>query len=103
MGKLQNRRGETLVETLIAVLVLALAVALLAGMTSAAVRLDRKTDQATAELYEAFSAAEQQTTPIPGSVTVKIGESERSANVNFYGDADQVVSYRAESGGGSTP
>ncbi len=98
MGKLRDRRGETLTETLCAVLVLALAVALLAAMLSASSRLDRKTDQAAADLYQSFSGAENPapgTNPTEGTVSVQIGDgTEENVPVQFYGNSDQVVSYR---------
>ncbi len=108
MRKLRDRRGETLTETLCAVLVLALAVALLAAMTSTSFRLDQKTDQATGKLYQAFSKAEQslsEASSIDGTVIVHIGkdnDKKVEVKVNYYGDSEQVVSYRAESEG-STP
>lgn len=104
MGKLHNRRGETLVETLCAVLVLALAVALLAAMLSASFRLDRKTDEATGALYQAFSKAEKPESgdaSTAGTVSVQIGAETSDVNVTFYGNQEQIVSYRTESGGGA--
>lgn len=98
MGKLRDRRGETLVETLCAVLVLALGVALLAAMISVSSRLDRKTDQAAADLYQSFSGAENpalSTDPTEGTVSVQVGEgTEKTVPARFYGNSDQVVSYR---------
>lgn len=107
MRKLRDRRGETLTETLCAVLVLALAIALLAAMTSTSFRLDQKTDQATRELYQAFSEAEKPTadTSGTGTISVHIGDAGGEGvpvEVKFYGDSEQVVSYRAKSEG-STP
>lgn len=108
MKKLQNRRGETLVETLCAVLVVGLAVALLAAMVSASSRLDRKAGQEAGALYGAVSDAEAtEGTSADGNVTVIIGEAEGQPGVEvpvtFYGDQDQAVSYRPKTGGGSTP
>ena len=107
MRKFRDRRGETLAETLCAVLVLALGVALLAAMISAASRLDRKTDQAVGELYQSFSKAENPDsstypTEVDGTVSVQIGDENENVNVTFYGNKEQVVSYRTESEG-STP
>lgn len=98
MGKIRDRRGETLVETLCAVLVLALGVALLAAMISAASRLDRKTDQAVADLYQSVSGAENPAltaSPTEGTVSVQVGEgTAETVPARFYGNSQQVVSYR---------
>lgn len=98
MGKFRDRRGETLVETLCAVLVLALGVALLATMISASSRLDQKTDQAAADLYQSFSGAEKMTPgadSTEGTVSVQVGDgTAKTIPARFYGDSDQVVSYR---------
>lgn len=97
MGKLRDRRGETLTETLCAVLVLALGVALLAAMLAASSRLDRKTDQAAGALYQSFAEAEKPTTdtaPVEGTIAVQIGEDAKNVPVEFYGNSDQVASYR---------
>ncbi len=97
MGKLRDRRGETLTETLCAVLVLALAVALLGTMIDASSRLDRKTDQAAGELYQSFSEAEKPGAPTEtGTVSVQVGDDTVTVPVDFYGNSDQVVSYREE-------
>ncbi len=105
MGKLRDRRGETLTETLCAVLVLALAVALMAAMISASFRLDRKTDQTTSELYQSFSGAEKPAADTPkatGTISVQVGETTETVPVEFYGDPDQVVSYQVKPEG-NTP
>lgn len=96
MGKLRDRRGETLTETLCAVLVLALAVALMASMIAASSRLDRKTDQTAGELYQSANQAEQLGTPTEsGSVSVQVGEEPAVAvPVEFYGNPEQVLSYQ---------
>lgn len=97
-----NRRGETLGETLCAVLVLALGVALLGTMIATSSRLDRKTDLATAKLYAAFSKAEAQSETLQnGSVTVTVGSQEKTVDVEFYGDRQQLLSYRLKQEGGS--
>lgn len=111
MRKLRDRRGETLTETLCAVLALALAIALLAAMISAASRLERRTEQMADELYHAFSMAEKQANDVPtgaspakGTVSVKVGDGDEEVNVEvqFYGNREQVVSYRADAGGGAS-
>lgn len=97
-----NRRGETLGETLCAVLVLALGVALLGTMIATSSRLDRKTDLATAKLYGAFSKAEAQNQdPQAGRVKVTVGSQEKFVGVRYYGDGQQLLSYRMEQEGGS--
>lgn len=100
MHKLCDRRGETLTETLCAVLVLALAVALLAAMISASSRLDRKTEQTAAELYKSCESAENPTTAADaGTVNVQIGSgTDKSVEVEFYGNPEQAVSYRKKEG-----
>ncbi len=96
MGKLRDRRGETLTETLCAVLVLALAVALMASMLAASSRLDRKTDQTAGALYQAVSDAEKpEASTGTGNVSVQVGtELTVTVEVDFYGNSDQVVSYQ---------
>lgn len=105
MRRLRDRRGETLTETLCAVLVLALAVALLGAMLSASFRLDRKVDQIAGELYQAFSGAEKPATGASGaqgSVSVRIGsDAPKDVPVEFYGNSDQVASYRVKPEGGT--
>jgi len=97
MGKLRNRRGETLTETLCAVLVAALAVALLAGMVSATSRLDRKTAQAAGQLYQSVNQAENAGPATgTGEIAVQVAGREVELEVQFYGNKDQVVSYRRE-------
>lgn len=104
MRKLLNRRGETLSETLCAILVVGLAVALLAGLISAASRLDRKAAQADAALYQAVSQAEGAAdSGTPGQITVTIGTGTKTVTVTFYGDKEQAVSYRTASPTEDTP
>lgn len=104
MRKLRNQRGETLSETLCAILVVGLAVALLAGLISAASRLDRKAAQANAALYQAVSQAEGAAdSGTPGQITVTVNGVETSMNVTFYGNKDQAVSYRTPSPTEGTP
>lgn len=104
MRKLRNRRGETLSETLCAILVVGLAVALLAGLISAASRLDRKAAQADAALYQAVSQAEGAAgSGTPGQITVAIGTGTKTVDVTFYGNKDQAVSYRTLSPTEGTP
>ena len=104
MRKLRNRRGETLSETLCAILVVGLAVALLAGLISAASRLDRKAAQANAALYQAVSQAEGAAdSGTSGQITVTVNGVEKPINVTFYGNKDQAVSYRVTSPTEGTP
>ena len=104
MRKLRNRRGETLSETLCAILVVGLAVALLAGLISAASRLDRKAAQADAALYQAVSQAEGAAgSGASGQITVTIGTGTKTVDVTFYGNKDQAVSYRTPSPTEGTP
>ncbi len=97
-----NKRGETLAETLCAVLVLALAVALLGAMIYTSYRLEQKKDQATAKLNDAFTKDEAHEEKLgSGEIGVTVGSEKKTVKVIYYGNGQQVVSYRMEPKGGT--
>lgn len=105
MNRLRSKAGETLVEVLCAVLVAGMGVAALAGLLSAAARLDREAAQASSKLYSCVNGAENPEaavadgypTEAAGMVPVAVEDGEAvNLPVRFYGWEDQVVSYRRE-------
>lgn len=103
--KLQNSRGETLVEVLAAVVVCSLSITLLLGAVSASTNIDLRAQSADTDYYTALSRAERQSTgdipdslPADLSVTVKnettgqTAEIPNKTDLNFYGTG-RLLSY----------
>lgn len=97
--KLNDTRGETLVEMLASILIAALAVALLFTCCMASVEMGRESRAADEKYYEALSAAESQVAPL-GDVTARVevkGEGEPSPIVTpeiyLYG-GEEMYSYQ---------
>lgn len=100
--KLQNSRGETLVEVLASVLVCTLSIMLLLGAVTASANIDLQAQSADAEFYDALSRAERQG-PDDGfsaggalKVTNKDGAFKDITGLSFYG-REQLLSYAADS------
>lgn len=95
--KLNNARGETVVEVLASVLIAALSVALLFGAVMASGSMDlgaQKTDEA---FYAGLSNAQEQTGAPAASKKVTISDEDPGTldvdmTVNFYGGGG-VLSY----------
>lgn len=102
-SKLRSRKGETLTETLVAVLLVGLASVVLASMIGAASRMSGLALERDKNLYEEITAAEtQKDSGQNGDVTIKIGGSNKSMTVTYYGEEGQLNSYAYKKGGGST-
>lgn len=70
--KLNDARGETLVEVLASILIGSLSVALLFSMVMASGNMDRSAEETDKVFNESLRAAEKQTdTPVSGQVTVR--------------------------------
>lgn len=99
MKKLNQDRGETLVEVLAAVLVASLSIALLFGGIMASSSIGRSARTSDKTFYADLSAAERQgSSDKKGemAVTVANGIAEAKLDVNVYGEA--VRSYAKEGG-----
>lgn len=91
--RLQDNRGETLVEVLASILIGALSVSLLFGAILVSSRMDRSAEQTDETFHASLRAAEDQTVPLtdPTMVTVKnealsdLTKQEKDVSVNFYG------------------
>lgn len=115
MKKLNNHRGETLVEVLAAILVASLSVALLFSCVMASSNLDVKAKSVDEDYYQALSAADGQKNPssfekititrklAPGELlgadalgvdeTLNNGQVIKTLNVDIYG-GEGLYSYR---------
>lgn len=106
-AKLQNQRGETLVELLAAILVCALSVGLLMGGIAVSNRLLSQARAADADFSAALTAAESRQTPITAgiagspSVAITSGTTEITIPVGVYGDETLYSYSRAAGDGGS--
>lgn len=61
MKKLQNKRGETLVEVMASILIAALSVTLMFGCIMASSHIDREAEDLDERHYAALTAAEERT------------------------------------------
>lgn len=103
--KLNNTRGETLVEMLASILIAALSVAVLFTCCMASVEMGRETREADEKYYENLSAAEEQKTSLSGEVNVIVANEDaptatQLVEINLYG-GEEMYSYKkgADSGG----
>ena len=97
--KLNNRRGETLIETLAAILVASMSTALLFFAVTASVRINEKAAHNDAGYYESISAAEKQET-VSGDIldkkaTIQGNGQTFETEIVFYG-GNGMYSYRRE-------
>lgn len=103
--KLRGSRGETLVEVMASIVIGTLSVALLFGAIMASARIDESARKLDGTYYEALSAAEAQTSPMPedpGTVKLKYaadGVERMPLPVTLYGGSG-AVSYALSAGGG---
>ena len=97
MRKLQENRGETLVETFAAIVVATLSVALLFGGIVASGEIEKNAKRVDEDHYKAFNAAEGQEETPAGKATVSIKNggisTEPPIEVNLYGGSG-VYSYK---------
>lgn len=93
--KLNDNRGETLVEMLASILIAALSVAVLFTCCTAAVEMGKETRAADEAYYEYLSAAEGRTEPAEESTTVKVegNGSEVEVDIGLYGGGE-MYSYQ---------
>lgn len=99
MKKLNQDRGETLVEVLAAVLVASLSIALLFGGIMASSSIDRSARTSDETFYADLSAAERQgSSDKTETMTVAVtnGNAKAELNVDVYGKS--VRSYAKEGG-----
>ena len=100
MKKLQENRGEMLVEVLASILIASLSVALLFSCVTASSKMDGSAQNVDESHYAALSAAEGQTgTPVSGTDTVTIKNTgtggEQSVEIEIYGGAETYSYKRA--------
>lgn len=103
-SKLASRRGETLLETLAGVLIVGLSSAVLAGMITAAARMNSAAAAADSALYEAVTKAESGDLVGGGTteVTVTVDGKPHTFSSALCGDEDvPLYSYRYEKEGGA--
>ena len=100
--KLQNSRGETLVETLAAILIASLSVALLFSCIMASTRMDENARAADKRYYEALSRAEEQTDKVTltdaggteiTTVQVVGNSNTQTIPIHFFG-GESMYSYK---------
>lgn len=93
--KLSACRGETIAEVLVAILVAGLSVALLAGMITAATRLNATARKADAALYSELAAAEGRTKILEetGSAQLTLDGDTYHIPVTVYGVQDGLTAY----------
>lgn len=70
LHKLRSQRGESLMEVLCAILILALSCAMIAGVTRAAIQLNRQANTATEAYYTQLTDAEAHSTASSGTLRV---------------------------------
>lgn len=93
----RSNAGETLVETLAAVLIVGIASTLFLTFVMTSSNMNQAAKGKDDAVYEQLSAAETMgENPKPG--TVQFGSD--SVNVEVYGGADGLISYKVSSGGG---
>ena len=111
--RLQDNRGETLVEVLASILIGALSVSLLFGTILVSSRMDRGAEQTDETFHASLRAAEDQTVrltdhdivPSDAKVTVinealsDLTKQEKEVSVNFYGGKG-ALSYALPAAGG---
>lgn len=103
--KLRGSRGETLVEVMASIVIGTLSVTLLFGAIMASARIDQSAQEMDGAYYQALSAAEAQTEPMPedpGTVKLKCaadGVEMMLLPVTLYGGSG-AVSYALSAGGG---
>ena len=101
MKKLQDNRGELLVEVLASILIASLSVALLFGCVTVSAKLDGSAQSVDDAHYAALSAVEEQAgTGTPhGTVSIKNDDpgitETGSIGIYIYGDVG-VYSYREQ-------
>lgn len=100
--KLNDNRGETLVEMLASILIAALAVALLFTCCMASVQMGRQARAADERYYENLSAAEKRGEPLVGDAEVIVAKADeptvtQPVDVSLYG-GDGMYSYQWEKG-----
>ncbi len=104
-GSVKNCRGkagETLTETLIAMLIIGLSSVLFLTMIGASGRIFRRAETQYEKIYDKITVADGQKgadklpdADSPGGIFVK-GSEESSVIVDWYGDWDYVLSYKAK-------
>lgn len=97
--KLQSNRGESLVEVLAAIVVIALASLVLMNSARAATRANLAAEKADAEYRAQIEGAEDQRTELgTGNLVISSsGDSDKSVNVTFYGEAGGITSFEKSS------
>lgn len=94
--KLNDNRGETLVEMLASILIAALSVAVLFTCCTAAVEMGKETRAADEAYYEYLSAAEGRTgSAEEGTVKVEGNSDSVAVEIQLYG-GDGMYSYKKE-------
>lgn len=96
--KLDDNRGETLVEMLASILIAALAVALLFTCCMASVQMGGQARAADKRYYENLSAAEKRGEPLSGDAEVIVAKTDeptvtQPVDVSLYG-GDGMYSYQ---------
>lgn len=94
LHKLRSRRGESLMEVLIAILIMALSCAMIAGVTRAAILINRRASDATEKFYTDMSRAQQSSTS-SGTLTVAGtgGVGSVDIPITISGTADGLRAY----------
>lgn len=92
MKKLQQNRGETLVEVLASILIASLSVALLFGCVMASSGMDRQAAELDGKHYEALTGVETQsaakTTGINVTITASPGDQSAELEIEIYGSPE---------------
>jgi len=96
-GNKRSKAGETLTETLITVLIVGLSSVLFLTMIGASGRIFRRAETEYDKIYEKIAEADVQSTMLSGSIgdIIVKGEESVHVSVDWYGNTDYVLSYKA--------
>ena len=98
-GKLNENRGETLVEVMASIVIAALSVALLFGSIMASSRIDLSAQAVDETYYQSLSRAELQDAPLAGDLLpdalkgAVLNVGSETVQIQFYG-GEGLYSYR---------
>lgn len=83
-AKLENHKGETLVELLASILICVISISLLMSGIAISVKINKNANLNDQSFYEILSSAERKQTPLPGTFKVVIEENLRIIEVPVY-------------------